>query len=181
MNPKSYQQPWLLFGIGLVYPVGDDIHLEGSGSVAKLCSTFYDPMDWSMPGLPVPHYLLELAEIHVHWVDDAIQPSHLPSSFLLLPSIFPNIKVFSNESVLPISEVAQSCPNICAPWTVAHQAPLPMEFSRQEHCSGVSFPTPRKLPDPGIELMSLRSPTLAGGFFTPSTTWEVHISEWQPS
>ena len=44
-----------------------------------------------------------------------------------------------------------------------------MEFSRQEQCSGVSFPTPRELPDPGIELMSLGSPTLAGGFFTTST------------
>ena len=42
-----------------MYPVGDHIHLEGSCSVAKLYSTFYDPMDCSMPGLPVPHYLLE--------------------------------------------------------------------------------------------------------------------------
>ena len=43
-------------------------------------------------------------------------------------------------------------------WTVARQAPLSMEFSRQEHWSGLPFPFPRDLPDPGIEPMSLMSP-----------------------
>ena len=50
-------------------------------------------------------------------------------------------------------------------WTVAHQASLFMEFSRQEW-SGISFPTPRDLPDPGTEPTSAASPALAGGFFT---------------
>ena len=51
-------------------------------SVIKLCQTLCDPMDCSMPGCPVLHYLSEFAQIHVHWVDDAIQPSHplLPTS-----------------------------------------------------------------------------------------------------
>ena len=44
------------------------------------------------------------------------------------------------------------------PWTVAHQAPLPMTFSRQEYWSGLPFPTLGHLPDPGIELTSLASP-----------------------
>ena len=48
-----------------------------------------------------------------------------------------------------------------APWTVAHQAPLPMKFSRQEYCCGVPFPLPGDLPDPEIEPVSLASPTLA--------------------
>ena len=48
------------------------------------------------------------------------------------------------------------------PWTVAHQAPLSMEFSRQEYWSGVPFHPPGDLPDPGIEPMSLASPTLSG-------------------
>ena len=48
----------------------------------------------------------------------------------------------------------------------AHQAPLDMEFSRQEYWSRLPFPTPGDLPDPGIEPASLASPTLAGGFFT---------------
>ena len=45
-------------------------------SVAHLCSTLWDPMDCSMPGFPVHHQLLELAQTHVHRVGDAIQPSH---------------------------------------------------------------------------------------------------------
>ena len=45
-------------------------------SVAKLCSTLCDPMDWSTPGLPVPHLLLEFAQVHIHCTGDAFQPSH---------------------------------------------------------------------------------------------------------
>ena len=56
------------------------------------------------------------------------------------------------------------------PWTVAYQAPLSMEFSRQEHWSGLPFPSQEYLPDPGIEAVSLTSPSLADGFFTTSTT-----------
>ena len=59
-------------------------------------------MDCSTPGFPVPHHLPELAQAHVHWVGDAIQPSCPLLSLLLLPSIFPSIKVFSNELALPI-------------------------------------------------------------------------------
>ena len=51
------------------------------------------------------------------------------------------------------------------PWTVAFQAPLSMEFSRQEYWSGLPFPNPEDLPDPGIELTSPVSPASAGRFF----------------
>ena len=50
------------------------------------------------------------------------------------------------------------------PWS--YQAPLSMEFFRQEHWSGFPFPTPGDLPDPGVEPASLASPALAGDFFT---------------
>ena len=53
--------------------------------------------------------------------------------------------------------------SVVTPWTVAHQAPLSMEFSKQEYWSGLPFPFPGDLPNPGIEPMS---PALAGGFFT---------------
>ena len=59
-------------------------------------------MDCSTPGLPGHHQLLELTQTHVHWVSDAIQPSHPHHSLLPLPSIFPSIRVFSIESVLCI-------------------------------------------------------------------------------
>ena len=49
-------------------------------SVTQSCPTLCDPMDCSMPGSPVLHYLLELAQTHVHWIDDAIQQSHTLSS-----------------------------------------------------------------------------------------------------
>ena len=49
------------------------------------------------------------------------------------------------------------------PWTVARQAPLSMGFSRQEYCSGLPFPSPRDLPDPGVEP---RSPTLQADVLT---------------
>ena len=48
-------------------------------SVAQSCPTLCDPMDCSMPGFPVLHCLLEFAQARVHWVGDAIQPSHPPS------------------------------------------------------------------------------------------------------
>ena len=68
-------------------------------SVAKLCLTLCDPINCSMPVFPVHHKLLDLAQIHVHWVGDAIQPSHPLLSPFLLPSIFQSVTVFSNESV----------------------------------------------------------------------------------
>ena len=51
-------------------------------SVAQSCPTLCDSMDCSMPGLPVPHHLLEVAQVHVHCIGDPIQPSHP----LMLPS-----------------------------------------------------------------------------------------------
>ena len=57
---------------------------------------------------------------------------------------------------------AQSCPTVTL-WTVACQAALPMEFSRQEYWSGLPFPPPENVPHPGIEP---QSPTLAGRLFT---------------
>ena len=59
------------------------------------------------------------------------------------------------------------------PWTVARQAPLSMGFSRPEHWSGLPFPSPGDLPDPGIKAKSLMFPALADKFFTTSATWEA--------
>ena len=71
--------------------------------VTKLCPTLCNPMDCSTPGFPVLHYFPEFAQTHIHWVGDAIQPSHSLSSPLLLPSVFPSIRVFSNELTLCIT------------------------------------------------------------------------------
>ena len=71
-------------------------------SVTQSCPTLWDPMDCSTPGLPVHHQFPEFTQTDVHWVRDAIQPPHPLLSPLLLPSIFPSSRVFSNESVLRI-------------------------------------------------------------------------------
>ena len=64
-------------------------------------------------------------------------------------------------------------------WTVAHQAPLSMGFSRQEYWNGLPCPPPGDLPNLGIKLMSFMSPALAGRIFTTSTTWEAR--RWPPA
>ena len=71
-------------------------------SVAQLCPALCDPMDCSTPGFPVHRQLLEPPRSHVYW---SVMPSNhliLCYPFLLLPSVFPSITVFSNESVLCI-------------------------------------------------------------------------------
>ena len=83
-------------------------------SITKSCPTLCDPMDCSMSCFSVLHYLLQFAQTHVHWVSDAIPPSHplpfhhliLCHSLLLLPSVFTSIRIFSNESAL--TSVGQS-------------------------------------------------------------------------
>ena len=89
-------------------------------SVALSCPTLCDPMDCSVPGFPVHHQLLELAQTHVHWVSDAIQPSHPLSSlsapapqYLPASGSFPisqlftsggqSIRVSASTSVLPVN------------------------------------------------------------------------------
>ena len=60
------------------------------------------------------------------------------------------------------------------PWTVALQAPLSMEFPRQEYWGGLLFPAPGDLLDPGIERSSLASPALTGGFRTTGPPGNLH-------
>ena len=67
-------------------------------SASQSCLTLCDPMDCSTPGFPVLHQLPEFAQTHVQRVGDAIQPSHPLSPLLLLPSVFPSIRIFSDES-----------------------------------------------------------------------------------
>ena len=77
------------------------------------------------------------------------------------------------------AEKSQACvysvvPNSVTLWTVvACQAPLSTGFPRQEYWSGLPFPPPGDLSDPGIKPWSLASPALAGGFFTTEPTWEA--------
>ena len=81
------------------------------------------------------------------------------------PEIFSIItELFSITLSYIVQSLAQSCPTDSAtPWTVAHQAPPSTGFSRQEYWTGLPFPSPGDLPDPGIEP---RSPTLQADALT---------------
>ena len=68
--------------------------------VTQSCPTLCNPMNCSMPGLPVHQQLPDLTQTHVHRVGDVIQPSHPLLSLLLLLPIPPSIRVFSSESTL---------------------------------------------------------------------------------
>ena len=169
-------------------------------SVSQSCPTLCDPMDCSMPGLPVHHQLLSLLKL---MSIELVMPSNhliLCCPLLLLPSIFSSIRVFSNESVLcirwpkywhfsfsisPSNEYSWQIiivhgsslfsfsrsvvSNSVTPWAIVHQAALFLGFSRQEYWSGLPFPSPGDLPDPGVEP---ETPVLAGKFFTTRATRE---------
>ena len=88
------------FCVLILYPTTMLNSLIQFSSVAQSCPTLCDPTNHSMPGLPVHHQLPESTQTHVYQVGDAIQASHPLSSPVLLPSIPPCIRVFSNESTL---------------------------------------------------------------------------------
>ena len=71
-------------------------------AAARSCPSVCAPTGCSTPGLPVHHHLPECAQMHVHRVSDAIQPSHPLSSPSPPASVFPSIRVFSNELTLRI-------------------------------------------------------------------------------
>ena len=94
-------------------------------SVVQSCPTLCDPMNQSTPGFPVPHHLSESAQVHVHWIGGSIQPFHPRSPSSPSASIFPSIRVFSNESALRINQLVQWLSRVwlfAIPWTAAHQA-----------------------------------------------------------
>ena len=90
-------------------------------SVARLCPTLCDPMDCSMPVFPVFHCLLEFAQTLVHWVNGAIQPSHVLSYLL-----FMTVMMWFFSSVQLLSHVRL----FATPWTEAHQASLSITNSQ---------------------------------------------------
>ena len=96
--PNLWQFAWQYFCFLWNWPAN---FLQIS-SVTQSCPTLCDPMEGSIPGFPVHHQHLELAQTHVHQVSDAIQPSHPLSSPSPPAFNFSSIRVFSNDSVLHI-------------------------------------------------------------------------------
>ena len=110
------------------------------------------------------------------WVHSLWMVFFISSSYVLVPQAQHGncpVQLWASTSLSPWGRAggricAQSFSRVrlfATPWTAAHQAPLSMELSRQEYWSGLPFPPPEDLPDPGI---NPASPALAGRFFTIS-------------
>ena len=109
-SKHSYQMFDLLYSMGdwsariLSFTrLGNSFSSVQFSSVAQSCPTLCDPMNYSTPGLPVHHQLLEFTQTHVRWVTDAIQPSHPLSS----PSP-PAPNPFQHQSLFPMSQLFAS-------------------------------------------------------------------------
>ena len=97
--------------------------------------------------LHLPHFCHLLAS----WLLAQI-PTHLVHNLIYAHDFNSHLKLMSPKAMKQSeSEVPQSCLTLCNLWTIAHQAPLSMGFSRQEYWSGLPFPSSGDLPDPGIE------------------------------
>ena len=154
---------WVLLGYYLSYletkktVVWSLFHYCNCSSVANLCATLCNPMDWG---------------------------SQASLSFALSWSL---LRLVSNELVMPSSRhilchcgggwVAKSCPTLATPWTVARQAPLSMGFSRQEYQSGLPCPSPGDLPHPGTEPRSpaLQAVSLPTELWTTNYSWALVV------
>ena len=92
--------------------------------VQSLQSTLCHPMDCSTSSFFVLHYLLEFAQTHVHWISDIIQTSHSLSPLLLLPSIFPSIRVFSKSQLFAPGGQSMGASASVLPMNIQHWSPL---------------------------------------------------------
>ena len=94
------------------------MHSVQFSSVAQLCWTLCDPMNCSRPGLPVHYHLPEFTQTHVHWVSDAIQPSH-PLSFPSPPASNPSQHQSLFQWVNSSHEVAKVLDQL-TPWQISY-------------------------------------------------------------
>ena len=141
--------------------------LAAAAKSLQSCPTLWDPIDSSPPGSPVPGILqartLEWVAISfskaieiyslVVLVARSLKSRCWQGGFLLealMENLFHVFPLHSGE-VKSLSHVRL----FATPWTVAHQAPWSMGFSRHEYWNGLPFPSPGDLPDPGIEPRSL--------------------------
>ena len=124
-------------------------------SVTQLCLTLCNPMDCSMPGFPVLHYLPKLAQTHVHWISDAIQPSHpLSSPFPPALSLSQHHGLFQwVSSLYQVAKVLELQPwhqsfqcifgvdflKVCLFYQCFHCFPISLPWSDGSRCHDLSF------------------------------------------
>ena len=118
----------------------------------------------------------EIISILYHLFQKLAAEKTLPNSFYEVSITLKSKQTKTFQNSMHVCMLSRfSCVHLSAtPWTVAHQAPLSMGFSRQEYWSGLPCPSLGDLPNPEIESVSLKSPVLAGRLFKTNTTWEAH-------
>ena len=144
------------------------------------CLTLCNPMNCSTSGFLVHHQLPELAQTHVPQVGDAIQPSHPLSSPSPPAFDLPHEQYEKNgRGISFLKWVCKfSCVQLFQSNGLQHTRFLcPQDFPRLEFWSGLPFPPPGDLPDPGIEPISPVSPELTGRFFTTASPRRPFLCE----
>ena len=133
----------------LLWKYSDKNYCLGNPTLYCCCSCLirYNPMDCTLATLPSPSP--RVCSTHVHWVADAIQPFHplsspSPPAFNLSQhqGLFQWVASLHQEAKVLLCYVASVMSNSATPQTAAHQASLSLGFSRQEHWSGLPFPSP---------------------------------------
>ena len=107
-------------------------------TITKLCPTLCDSMDCGTPGLPVLHHLLELAQTHVHWVGDAIQPSHP-----LLPSSPPALNLSQHQGLFQWVSSSHQMAKVLLPWVnknKAYKKHCPVLGDKRQSCGFCGSP-----------------------------------------
>ena len=108
--PRPWDSPGKNTGVGCHFLLWC-IKVKRESEVAQSCPTLCDPMGCNTPGFPVLHHLPELAQTHVHWIGNAIQPSCPCHPLLLLPSTFSSIRVslYHPQYCYDLSNVMMIC------------------------------------------------------------------------
>ena len=154
--PRPWDSPGKNTGVGC-HCLLQCMKVKSESEVVQSYPTLCDPMDCSPPGSSV-HRIFQPRVLEwgaTAFIEDLLCSSGDSTQCCVVT----HVAVVLRHSQLFVTA-----------WTVAHQAPLPLEFSRQEYWSGLPLPPPGDLPDPGIKPKSPVSPALAGGFFTTSAT-----------
>ena len=134
--PRPWDSPGKNTGVGCHFLL-QCMKVKSESEIAESCPTLSDPLDCGPPG----------SSVH------GIFQARVQSTFIQIISFH----LHSNPIGLCVCQLLSCVPLFVTPWTIACQAPLSMEFSRQEYWSGLPFSSLEDLPDPGIEL---RSPSL---------------------
>ena len=120
----------------------------------SLCTFWKEHHVETPKGFKTPIFSLRSFQLRLKTVTPEEKCQCINYSFLFVGSLYVHVCVLSRVWLY------------VTPWTIAHQASLPMEFSRQEYWTGLPPPTPGDLSDSGIKPTSLGSSALASGFFT---------------